>query len=79
MGQAAAFVFVFLGQAEPALGEAGGDHDRAAGVALAFGRLDRPRAVAGKAHDFAEAELDAGGGRIVGELRGDLGPSAPSL
>ena len=52
--------------------EAGGDDDRAAGVALPFGRLDRPRAGAGQAHDFAEAELDAGGGRIVGQLRGDL-------
>ena len=58
MGQAAAFIVVFLGQTEPALGEAGGDDDGAAGVALAFGRLDRPRAGAGQAHDFAEADLD---------------------
>ena len=72
MREAAAFVVVFVGQAEPALVEAGGDHDGAAGVVLALGGLDRPRAAAGQAHDLAEADLDAGCGRIVGELRGDL-------
>ena len=59
MGEAAAFIVVFVGQAEPALGEAGGDDDGAAGVALAFGGLDRPGAVAGEVCDFAEADLDA--------------------
>ena len=79
MGEAAAFVVVFFGQAEPALAEAGGDHDRAAGMALALGGLDRPGTAAGKAHDLAEADLDAGRGRIVGELRRDLRAVAGAL
>jgi hypothetical protein len=41
-------------------------------VVLALGGLDRPGTAAGKTHDLAEADLDAGGGRIVGELRGYL-------
>ena len=72
MGKAAAVVLGFLGQAERALAEPGGDHDGAAGVAFAVGGLDCPRAGAGELHHFAEAQLDAGLRCFVGQLRGDL-------
>ena len=40
-------------------------------MAFAFGRLDGPRAGAEEVHDLAEAQLDAGIGGLVGQLRGE--------
>src|SRR5260370_34176956 len=65
-----AVVLALPGPAKPAFAQAGGDHHGAAGMALALGGLDRPWAAADKPHDFAEAELDARLGRVVGELGG---------
>ena len=73
MGEAAAFEFVLVRNAEPTLVEAGGDHDRARGVALAVRGLDGPRAIAGKLDDLAEADFDAGDDGIIGQLRRHLG------
>ena len=73
MGEPAAFVLLFIGQTEPALVESGRDHHGAAGVTLALGGLDSPRAVAGQLHDLAEAQFDSGDSGVVGHQRGHLG------
>ena len=61
-----------LGKAEPALVEAGRDHDGAGGVAFAVGGLDRPRTIAGELGHFAEADFHAGDDGVVGHERGHL-------